>query len=77
MIIVSNKCNVCFIAFLDTEAIWFGEIIFHEDMITLVISWRPFSILPDKRVLTLICELHQTFSYSVVYSENFHIGGIF
>ena len=33
--------------------------------------------LPGKSVLTPICELHQPFSYSVVYSEHFDIGGIF
>ena len=27
MIMMSNKCMVCFIAFLDSEDIWFGEII--------------------------------------------------
>ena len=72
MIMMSNKCIVCFIAFLNIEDIWFGEIISslshypNEDMITLVIAWRPF------RILTPICELYQTFSYSVVYSEHFY-----
>ena len=27
MIMMSNKCFVCFIAWLDTENIWLGEII--------------------------------------------------
>ena len=29
MIMMSKKIIVCFIAFLDTENIWFGEIILH------------------------------------------------
>ena len=52
MIMMSNKCIVYFIAFLDIE-----------------------DIIDDKRVLTPICELHQTFSYPVVYCEHFDIGG--
>ena len=31
----------------------------------------------ENSVLTPICALYQTFSYAVVNSENFHIGGIF
>ena len=51
--------------------------IINKDMITLVLLWRPFLLLLENRVLTPICELHQTVSYCVVYFEHFHIGGIF
>ena len=99
---MSNKCIVCFIAFLDFENIWFGEIILslsklltticslqlfhggHFEFCMLIMSNRciicfiafpdfehihmvwwnnidSISIIDDKRVLTPICELHQTF----------------
>ena len=54
MIMMSNKCFVWFIACLDTENIWLGEIILSLSelltkiiMITLVMSWRPLEILHD------------------------------
>ena len=57
--------------------VWWNNIVAisirDEDIITYVISWRTFCFLFNKRVLTPICELHQTFSYTVVYSEHFHI----
>ena len=46
-------------------------------MIMMSSKFNVCFIVPEKRVLTTICDLHQTFSYCVVYSEHFHIGGIF
>ena len=44
-----------------------------EDMITLVISWRPMIIMSFVSLYSLI---PKTCSHSVVYSEHFHISGI-
>ena len=67
MLMMLNKCIICFIAFLDIEHI---HMVWRNNTVSI-------SIIDDKRVLTPICELNQSFFYSVVHSEHFHIGGIF